>query len=115
MLPVLGVACKLSANENQAQDLTLEESRLGVRLKSAKADVKTASAKAKRSAHRLDELTAKEDKARRTSIQPVCRRYDADATGDCALYPLNYHPLQWDVRIERHTSAPMPKNKACYF
>ena len=61
---VLTVACKLSANGRQAQGLMLEESRLGVRLKAAKADAKMASAKAKRNAHRLDELTAKEDKAR---------------------------------------------------
>ena len=57
-------ALKLSMNEHQAQDLMLEESRLGVRLKTAKADAKMASIKAKRSARRLDELTAKEDKAR---------------------------------------------------
>ena len=64
MLWVLGVACKLSLNERQAQDLMLEESRLGVRLNTAKADKKVASVKAKRNAHRLDELAAKEDKAR---------------------------------------------------
>ena len=40
-------------NERKAQDLMLEESRLGVRLKTAKADAKTASLKAKHSAHRL--------------------------------------------------------------
>ena len=48
----------------------LEESCLGVHLDTAKADAKMASAKAKRSAHRLDELTAKEDKARCTRFHP---------------------------------------------
>lgn len=54
----------LGMNERQAQDLMLEESRLGIHLKTAKADAKMAGMKAKRNARRLHELTAKEDRAR---------------------------------------------------
>ena len=54
----------LGMDERQAQDLMLEESRLEVRLTTAKADAKMASVKGKRNAHRLTELTSKEDKAR---------------------------------------------------
>ena len=64
MLLVLYVACELSMHGRQVQDLMLEESRLGVRLNTAKADAKMASVKTKRNARRLDELTAKEEKAR---------------------------------------------------
>ena len=53
----------LGMNERQAHDLMLEESRLGVRLTTAEADVETASVKAKHNARRLSELTSKEDTA----------------------------------------------------
>ncbi|CAK0781352.1 hypothetical protein CVIRNUC_005352 [Coccomyxa viridis] len=52
------------AHLKEAQDLMLEESRLGIHLKTAKADAKMAGIKAKRNARRLHELTAKEDRAR---------------------------------------------------
>ena len=48
----------------QANNLVLEKSRLEVRLRGARADAKAANARAKKSALRLAELTAKEDAAR---------------------------------------------------
>ena len=48
----------------QLSNLTLERSRLEVRLKNAKADTKASGARAKRTAKRLAELTSKEDTAR---------------------------------------------------
>ncbi|CAL5221331.1 g3506 [Coccomyxa viridis] len=53
------------AYSDEINKRTLQRSRLEVRLKSAKADTKASSAKAKRTAKRLAELTSKEDAARK--------------------------------------------------